>query len=170
MADLRNAEVGIPTRGPRKVNLKQGNLKDYIYTLTNIPNISSTVAVTPTINNILTPLISALSQGRAELLASRPLAILSRGNNDQKDKVPNNTTLGILYRCLEHQDKYLEYQDELLKEIREEIKDLHSIISILLIGIEGIIARSQEPVRHTIRATIYAAVAVEAVTRSSSLL
>ena len=168
ITDPRNAEVGIPTERPRKVNSNQGNSKDNTYALTDTPNTSSAVAATPIIDSISAPLTSAPSQGRAESLVSRPLSILPGGNNDQKDEVPSGATLGMLYRRLEHQDKHLEYQDGLLKEVREEIKDLRSIVSMLLIGIEGITARSQEPVHHIAGAITYAAVAAEAVTRSSS--
>ena len=63
---------------------------------------SSTVTTTLIIDNISISLTSALSQRRAESLASRPLAILSKGNNDQKDEILSDTTLRILYQRLEH--------------------------------------------------------------------
>ena len=82
MVDPRNAEVGIPIIRPKKVISKRWTSKDNIYALTNTPDMSSAVAATPTIDiSMSAPLTSAYSQGRAELLASRPLFVPPDSSN-----------------------------------------------------------------------------------------
>ena len=150
--NLYNAEIGVSFRKPRKVNIKSGNSKNNIYIFINTLNMSPTLIIILIINiNILALLISAFNQRRAKSLANRPLFVLPKGSNNQKDKTLNNIILRMLYRQLEHQDKHLEYQDkhlkyqdELLKKYRDKIKDLHFIISMLLIIIKGNTTKNQE--------------------------
>ena len=146
LTNPHNTEIGTPFRRIRKVNSRPGNSRDNTHTFTDTPNTSSTPIITLIINiNVSTPLISAFSQGRAELLVSRPLSVLSEGSNNQINKTLSAATLRMLYQQLEHQGKHLDYQNGLLKEFRDKIKDLHSIISMLLIEIEGTTAKSQGP-------------------------
>ena len=176
MVDPRNTEVNTPIRRPRKVNSKQGNPKDNTYTLINTLNTLSAVAATPTIDiNISAPLISAPSQRRAELLASGPLFVPSERINSQKDKTPSDTILRMLYQRLEFQEKHLEfqdrhikYQDRLLREFRNETKDLYTLISKLLQKIKGNTLRGHKPGHQIMRATTYTAVATEAAISSLS--
>ena len=164
----RNAEVGTPFRRTRKVNSRPGNSRDNIYTLINTSNTSSTPIITSIINISVSALLaSAFSQKRAESLASRPLSVLSEGSNSQINKTLSAATLRMLYQQLEHQRKHLNYQDGLLKKFKNKIKDLHSMISMLLIGIKGTITKSQGLSQQAAGAIIYAAVVAEAVTHSS---
>ena len=141
--DPRNAEMDISLKKIRKVNLKPGNSKDNIYIFINTLNISSTLVITLIIDiSISALLISVFSQERAESLTNKPLFVLLEGNNSQKGETPSTAILRILYRRLKHQDKHLDFQNELLKEFRDEIKDLHSIISMLLIKIERITVKN----------------------------
>ena len=97
--NLRNAEVGTPLRRTRKVNLRPGNSRDNIHAFTNTLNTSSTSVITPIVDiNVSAPLVSVFSQRRAaELLASRPLSVLSEGSNNQINKTLSAATLGMLY-------------------------------------------------------------------------
>ena len=102
IADPHNAEVGIPIKRPRKVNSKQGNSKDNSHIFINTQNIFFADTIILTVNiNVLAPLVSVFSYRRAELLANRPLSVLSDNSNNQKDKTPNNAILKMLYQQLE---------------------------------------------------------------------
>ena len=78
----RNVEVGTPLRKTRKVNSRPGNSRDNTHTLINTLNTSFTPIIIFIVDiNVSAPLVSAFSQGRAELLASRPLSVLPEGSN-----------------------------------------------------------------------------------------
>ena len=110
MADPRNSEVDISTRKPRKINTKLENSKDNPYTLTDTQNMPPTDITTPIVDiSVSASLVSAPSYRRAGPLANRLFSILPNNSNNQKNKTPSDTTLGMLYRQLELQDKYLKY-------------------------------------------------------------
>ena len=76
--------------------------------------------------------------------------------------------LELQEKHLEFQDRHIEYQDGLLREFRNEIKDLYTLVSKLLQKIEGNTLGGHKPGHQTIGAMTYAAVAAEAATPSPS--
>ena len=110
IANLRNSEVDISIKKPRKINTKLRNSKDNLYTFTDTQNMPPIDTMTPIVDiSVSASLASAPSYRRAGSLANRPFSILPDNSNDQKNKTLNDTTFRMLYQQLKLQDKHLKY-------------------------------------------------------------